>query len=374
GADDGSIDIDGQPGQAPRPERFDDEFVIELDQRREGRLGELLEPVARRPVAGQRSQAAESGDQWVAHQILQMLQTAGADVEQPDDQQGETRTAVIARDRRERGAQPRDDGQLPHVAADEFEPTVRREGLRGELDGQNSPYRLPQTPYLQAHQRGLLESVDDVGTSLHSMRGHAPLVHFGTVCERYEFRIRVNWSPVELIDKRKSDDRPPGARLPETSGWWRWLSRGKSFGNFPHRWRARARRADPLLEIRRAARRPDLGHESGGRGLNLHVHDPGAAWGMRGARTAKALGHGSSPPRGRTSTGSRASICRVCGRHPRCCDRRLTAVSGAFGGEACSLEPATVRRFGQVALSAFRNPLTGLLSALYPGGGGNTKR
>jgi hypothetical protein len=44
------------------------------------------------------------------------------------------------------------------------------------------------------------------------------------------------------------------------------------------------------------------------------------------------------------------------------------AVPGAFVGEACSLEPATVRRFGQVALGAFRNPLTGLLSALYPGG------
>jgi hypothetical protein len=108
-----------------------------------------------------------------------MLQTAGADVEQPDDQQGETRTAVIARDRRERGAQPRDEGQLPHVAADEFEPTVRREALRDELDGQITLDRLPQTPYLQAHQRGLLESVDDVGTSLHSMRGQAPLVHFG---------------------------------------------------------------------------------------------------------------------------------------------------------------------------------------------------
>jgi hypothetical protein len=86
-----------------------------------------------------------------------------------------------------------------------------------------------------------------------------------------------------------------------------------------------------------------------------------------GRWTAEALGHGSSPPRGRTSAGSRASICRVCGRQLRCCNRRLTAVPGAFGGEACSLEPATVRRFGQVALGAFRNPLTGLLSALYLG-------
>src|SRR4029453_16967959 len=88
-----------------------------------------------------------------------------------------------------------------------------------------------------------------------------------------------------------------------------------------------------------------------------------------GRRTAKALGHGSSPPRGRTSTGSGASICRVCGRQPRCCDRRLTAVSGAFGGEACSLEPATVRRFGQGGSRRFQESLDGPVVRAVPRGG-----
>jgi hypothetical protein len=91
---------------------------------------------------------------------------------------GETRTAVVARDRRERRAQPGDDGQLPRVAADELEAAVRSEALWDELDLQITLDHLAQTPYLQAHQRGLLALMDDVGTSLHSMRGQAPLVHF----------------------------------------------------------------------------------------------------------------------------------------------------------------------------------------------------
>ena len=39
-------------------------------------------------------------------------------------------------------------------------------------------------------------------------------------------------------------------------------------------------RADPVPEVRRAARRADLGQEPGGRGLDVHVHDPGAPWRM----------------------------------------------------------------------------------------------
>jgi hypothetical protein len=50
--------------------------------------------------------------------------------------------------------------------------------LGDEIDLQITLDRLPQASYLQAHQGGLLESMDDVGTSLHSMRGQAALVHF----------------------------------------------------------------------------------------------------------------------------------------------------------------------------------------------------
>ena len=38
--------------------------------------------------------------------------------------------------------------------------------------------------------------------------------------------------------------------------------------------------ADPVPEVRRTPRRTDLGEEPGGRGLDVHVHDPGASWRM----------------------------------------------------------------------------------------------
>jgi hypothetical protein len=38
---------------------------------------------------------------------------------------------------------------------------------------------------------------------------------------------------------------------------------------------------DPMSKVRRAPRRQDLGQESGGRRVHVHVHDPGAAWRMR---------------------------------------------------------------------------------------------
>jgi signal transduction histidine kinase len=39
-------------------------------------------------------------------------------------------------------------------------------------------------------------------------------------------------------------------------------------------------RADPQSEVHRTSRRQDLGQEPAGRGLDVHVHDPGASWRM----------------------------------------------------------------------------------------------
>jgi len=108
-----------------------------------------------------------------------MLKPARADVDQRDDEQREPRAAVITRDPGERRPQTRDDRQVAEVALEEFESTVRREALRNELDRQITLDHTSQAPYLQAHQRGLLALMDDMGMSLHSMRGTAPLMHFG---------------------------------------------------------------------------------------------------------------------------------------------------------------------------------------------------
>jgi hypothetical protein len=68
--------------------------------------------------------------------------------------------------------------ELAHIPAEEFEATVRGQILVNEFDAQITLDHLAQAPYPQAHQRGLLESKDDVGTSILSMRGNAPLIHF----------------------------------------------------------------------------------------------------------------------------------------------------------------------------------------------------
>src|SRR5581483_2002000 len=177
-ADHGAIHVDRQSRKTPGAEGLDDEIMIELHERRERRLRELCEPVTDGPRRRQAGQAAEPRHQRIADEILQMLKTAGANVEQADHQQRQTRAAVVTRDRSQRGPQTRDNRQLPEVATHKLQATVRREALRHELDGQIALDHLPQAPYLQAHQRGLLESWDDVGTSLPSMRGQAPLMHF----------------------------------------------------------------------------------------------------------------------------------------------------------------------------------------------------
>ena len=153
--------------------------MIELHEWRERRLRELLQPVAHGAGGGQPGQAAEPRDEGIADEILHVFKTAGADVEQPHDEQRNARAAIVTRDRGERRPQPRDDRQLPEVALDELEAPVRREPLRDKLDGQITLDRVPQAPYLQAHQRGLLALMDDMGMSLHSMRRNAPLMHFG---------------------------------------------------------------------------------------------------------------------------------------------------------------------------------------------------
>jgi hypothetical protein len=112
GAHDGPVHVNRQPRETPRGQGLDDEIMIEFHERREPRLRELLEPVAHGPGGRETGQAAEPRDQRIAGEILQMLQSARSDVEQPDHQQREARAAVVTRDRGKRGAQTRDDRQF----------------------------------------------------------------------------------------------------------------------------------------------------------------------------------------------------------------------------------------------------------------------
>jgi hypothetical protein len=108
-----------------------------------------------------------------------VLQPPGADVRQGKEQQRESRAAVVTAERRACGVQPARQLEPAYVAAQQFEAAVRRELLRNERNRQIPLDHLSQRAYAQAHQRGLLESESDVGTSTLLIRGFAPLMHFG---------------------------------------------------------------------------------------------------------------------------------------------------------------------------------------------------
>jgi hypothetical protein len=100
-----------------------------LDQRPQGGLGELTEPVA--DGAGRRDagQPAEARDQGIAGDIAEVLEAAGAGVEERQDEQGEPATAVVAAGGRPRRAQPTRQVVLPQVAAQQLQAAVRRQLL-----------------------------------------------------------------------------------------------------------------------------------------------------------------------------------------------------------------------------------------------------
>src|SRR6266542_240746 len=89
------VRVDGQARQRQAGDGVDHEVVVELHQRGQGGLGELAQPVA--DGAGRRDarQPAEAGDQGIAGDIAQVLEAAGADVEQRQDEQRETAASVI---------------------------------------------------------------------------------------------------------------------------------------------------------------------------------------------------------------------------------------------------------------------------------------
>jgi hypothetical protein len=175
--DDGAVDIHRQTGQAEFRDRLDHEVVVELEQRGEGGLGELLEPVTHGMSRGEAGYAAEARDQWIAGEIAQVFEAPRTDVEQGDHDQRQARPAVVTGHRCHRATQPRHHVEPVQVAADQLQAAVGRELLSHELDRQITLDHAPQAPYSQAHQRGLLELRDDMGMSVLWIRWKAPLIH-----------------------------------------------------------------------------------------------------------------------------------------------------------------------------------------------------
>jgi hypothetical protein len=178
GADDRAIDIERQPRDVQPGQRVEHEVLVEPDQRPQRLLREAPQPVAHRARRRDARQARDAAHERVADQILQMLQPPGADVRERHEQQGEPRTAVVTAERGACDLQSAWQLDPAHVPAQQFEAAIGRELLRNARDRQIPLDHLSQRAYAQTHQRGLLESESDVGTSTLLIRGFAPLMHF----------------------------------------------------------------------------------------------------------------------------------------------------------------------------------------------------
>jgi hypothetical protein len=151
--------------------------VVELDQRGQGGLGELPEPVAHRAGRRDPGQPTEARDQRIPGEIAQMLQPARAGVEQRQHEQGQPAPAVVAARPRTRGAQPARQIALPQVPAEQLQAAIRGQLLARELDVQLPLDQPVQARYVQSHQGGLLCVGSNVGAfSLSSAQG-AVLFH-----------------------------------------------------------------------------------------------------------------------------------------------------------------------------------------------------
>ena len=178
GADHGAIDVDREPRQREPADRVRHDLVVQLTQRGQRRPRELPEPVAHRARRRNSRQAAEAAHQGIAGDVPQMLRSAAADVEERQDQQAEPGAAVVAPHRGQRSAESAGQIDPLQIPTQQFQPTVGRQLLRHELDGQIALDHSVQARYAQPHQRGLQCVGSDVGAfSLKSALG-ASLIHF----------------------------------------------------------------------------------------------------------------------------------------------------------------------------------------------------
>src|SRR5207245_5367124 len=94
GADDGAIDVEREPRQRQARQGVEYDLLIKPDQGAEPRLREPAQPVGDRARRRQPGQPAESTDERVAVEILQVLYSQRTDVVQCQTLQIKPRSAV----------------------------------------------------------------------------------------------------------------------------------------------------------------------------------------------------------------------------------------------------------------------------------------
>ena len=108
-------------------QRLGYEVAVEGDERGEGLLSELAQPIGHRAAGGQPGQAAEARHQGIAAEIAQVFQAPGTDIEQREQHQGDPGTAVVGAEPGERLAQSCPQIDLAQIAPKQFQTAERGE-------------------------------------------------------------------------------------------------------------------------------------------------------------------------------------------------------------------------------------------------------
>jgi hypothetical protein len=190
GANHRAVHVDRQARQIQPGQRLGHEVAVEGDERGEGLLSELAQPIGHRAAGGQPGQAAEARHEGIAAEIAQVFQAPGTDIEQREQHQGDPGTAVVGAEPGERLAQSCPQIDLAQIAPKQFQTAVRGEGLGDELDREFTLDHPSQARYAQTHQRGLQWVRECIGVLSLETALEAPLIH---VPRSFPSRLFADW-------------------------------------------------------------------------------------------------------------------------------------------------------------------------------------
>jgi hypothetical protein len=190
GANHRAVHVDRQARQLQAGQGLGHEVAVERDERGEGLLRELAQPVGHGATRRQSGQAAEARHQRIAAEVAQVLEAPGPDVEQRQQHHREPRTAVVAAQPREGLTQPRPQIDVAQIAPKQLQAAVRRERLGDKLNREITLDHPPQGRYRQAHQRGLQCERECIGLLSLETALEASLIH---LFRSFPSRLFADW-------------------------------------------------------------------------------------------------------------------------------------------------------------------------------------
>src|SRR5580704_14115089 len=157
GADYRAVDINGQPPQTQLPNLIVEQLTIDPHQRPKRGLREFLQPLHYGPIRRNTRQPAQPGEQRIVRDIAQLLKSPRSNHQQPDDQDHQTHTAVVATEVVLTKSLTNATIQTDYlkVLAQQLKTAIRSQLLAPEFNPQIPLDHPPQPRYPQPHPGGL---------------------------------------------------------------------------------------------------------------------------------------------------------------------------------------------------------------------------